>query len=88
MIVIVVRVNVAISTRITEGVWPATERYGMTILFTEGAHTNKFAVLDIMPMVVTPRASVSTLIGLLMPQIIKGFDGITSNMKKNGFIVR
>ena len=88
MIIVVIGVDTAASTRVVEGVQPMTKWDGMAVLLAEETHTNKFAVPDIVSTIMAPGASSSTLIQLLMPQVVKGFNDVASNIERDGFIIR
>ena len=51
----------------------------MAIFLAEEAHTNKLTVSDVVSTIVTPSTAPCTLSGLLMPQVVEGFDGIMSD---------
>jgi hypothetical protein len=88
MIIVVIEVDMAASTRIAEGVQPTTKWDGMAVLLAEETHTNKFAVPDIVSTIMAPGASSSALIQLLTPQVVKAFNGVASNAERDGFIIR
>jgi hypothetical protein len=88
VIIVVIRVNMATSVRIAKGMQPMTEWNGMAVFFTKKTHSNELAIPDIIPMVMAPRATLSVLIWLLMPQVIEGFDGIMLDMEGDGLVVR
>ena len=65
-----------------------TEWDGMAVLLTKESHSDKLTVPDIMSTIVTPSIAMCALSGLLMPWVIKGFDSVALNMKRDGFIIR
>jgi hypothetical protein len=82
-----VRVDMTASLRVAKGMGPVTERNSVAIFLTEEAHTNELTVPDIMSAIMTPSTASYTLSWLLIPWVVKGFYGITSNLEGDCFIV-
>jgi hypothetical protein len=65
-----------------------TEWDGVTILLTKKTHPDELAIPNVVSMIIAPGASLSALVWLLMPWVVKGFNGITSDVEGDSFLIR